>query len=91
MVLGYVCEYLPFSDWAGRIEKLWVCNGAAFFFGPIFIHPEETEHEPTKMFYKKEVFLSNLEETCPMTCVLGMTQEPQHKRSFPSGPVYSQA
>ncbi|XP_046881152.1 polybromo 1, like isoform X1 [Hypomesus transpacificus] len=55
----------------GRIEKLWVCNGAAFFFGPIFIHPEETEHEPTKMFYKKEVFLSNLEETCPMTCVLG--------------------
>ena len=24
------------------------------------------------MFYKKEVFLSNLEETCPMTCILGM-------------------
>ncbi|KAM6981128.1 polybromo 1, like [Aplochiton taeniatus] len=55
----------------GRIEKLWVQNGAALFFGPIFIHPEETEHEPTKMFYKREVFLSNLEEACPMTCVLG--------------------
>uniref|UniRef100_A0A5F8G983 Protein polybromo-1 n=2 Tax=Monodelphis domestica TaxID=13616 RepID=A0A5F8G983_MONDO len=55
----------------GRIEKLWVRDGAAYFFGPIFIHPEETEHEPTKMFYKKEVFLSNLEETCPMTCILG--------------------
>ncbi|KAK0142635.1 Protein polybromo-1 [Merluccius polli] len=54
-----------------RIEKLWVQNGATFFFGPIFIHPEETEHEPTKMFYKKEVFLSNLEETLSMTCVLG--------------------
>ncbi|XP_027135668.1 polybromo 1, like isoform X3 [Larimichthys crocea] len=54
-----------------RIEKLWVQNGIAFFFGPIFIHPEETEHEPTKMFYKREVFLSHLEETLPMTCVIG--------------------
>uniref|UniRef100_A0A673MSR8 Protein polybromo-1 n=1 Tax=Sinocyclocheilus rhinocerous TaxID=307959 RepID=A0A673MSR8_9TELE len=55
----------------GRIEKMWLRDGAAFFFGPIFIHPEETEHEPTKMFYKREVFLSSLEETCPMTCILG--------------------
>ncbi|XP_041638497.1 polybromo 1, like [Cheilinus undulatus] len=54
-----------------RIEKLWVQNGAAFFFGPIFIHPEETEHEPTKMFYKREVFMSHLEETLPITCVIG--------------------
>ncbi|XP_078804069.1 protein polybromo-1 isoform X3 [Oryzias latipes] len=55
----------------GRIEKMWIRDGAGYFFGPIFIHPEETEHEPTKMFYKKEVFLSNLEETCPMTCIIG--------------------
>uniref|UniRef100_A0A8C3ACB6 Protein polybromo-1 n=1 Tax=Cyclopterus lumpus TaxID=8103 RepID=A0A8C3ACB6_CYCLU len=54
-----------------RIEKLWVQNGTTFFFGPIFIHPEETEHEPTKMFYKREVFLSQLEETLPITCVTG--------------------
>ncbi|KAM5148765.1 protein polybromo-1 isoform 4-T4 [Mantella aurantiaca] len=55
----------------GRIEKMWLRDGAAYFFGPIFIHPEETIHEPTKMFYKKEMFLSNLEETCPMSCILG--------------------
>ncbi|XP_048877536.1 protein polybromo-1-like [Brienomyrus brachyistius] len=55
----------------GRIEKMWVRDGAAYFFGPIFIYPEETEHEPTKMFYKKEVFLSNMEESCPMTCIIG--------------------
>ncbi|XP_077581502.1 polybromo 1, like isoform X2 [Stigmatopora nigra] len=54
-----------------RLEKLWVQNGTTFFFGPIFIHPEETAHEPTKMFYKREVFLSHLEETLPMTCVTG--------------------
>ncbi|XP_040015552.1 polybromo 1, like isoform X3 [Xiphias gladius] len=54
-----------------RIEKLWEQKGTTFFFGPIFIHPEETEHEPTKMFYKREVFLSHLEETLPMTCVIG--------------------
>ena len=53
------------------MEKLWVQNGVTFFFGPIFIHPEETEHEPTKMFYKREVFLSHLEETLPITCVIG--------------------
>ncbi|XP_076870389.1 polybromo 1, like isoform X5 [Brachyhypopomus gauderio] len=55
----------------GRIEKMWVRDGTGFFFGPIFVHPEETEHEPTKMFYKREVFLSNVEETCPMSCILG--------------------
>ncbi|XP_054473332.1 polybromo 1, like isoform X5 [Anoplopoma fimbria] len=54
-----------------RIEKLWVQNGTTSFFGPIFINPEETEHEPTKMFYKREVFLSHLEETLPITCVIG--------------------
>ncbi|XP_061642476.1 polybromo 1, like isoform X4 [Phyllopteryx taeniolatus] len=54
-----------------RLEKLWVQNGTTFFFGPIFIHPEETAHEPTKMFYKREVFLSHLEETLPLTCVIG--------------------
>uniref|UniRef100_A0A8B9JZJ6 Protein polybromo-1 n=1 Tax=Astyanax mexicanus TaxID=7994 RepID=A0A8B9JZJ6_ASTMX len=55
----------------GRIEKMWMHDGAGFFFGPIFIQPEETEHEPTKMFYKHEVFLSSLEKTCPMTCITG--------------------
>ena len=55
---------------------MWVRDGAAYFFGPIFIHPEETEHEPTKMFYKKEVFLSNLEEACPLTCVIGSLSRP---------------
>lgn len=55
----------------GRIERMWEQDGVAFFFGPIFIHPEETEHEPTKMFYQREVFLSNLEETSPMMCILG--------------------
>ncbi|XP_060775398.1 polybromo 1, like isoform X2 [Neoarius graeffei] len=55
----------------GRIEKMWEQDGVAFFFGPIFIHPEETEHEPTKMFYKRELFLSNLEETSPMMFILG--------------------
>lgn len=54
-----------------RIEKMWEQDGVAFFFGPIFIHPEETEHEPTKMFYQREVFLSNVEETSPMMCIIG--------------------
>uniref|UniRef100_A0A673GW71 Protein polybromo-1 n=1 Tax=Sinocyclocheilus rhinocerous TaxID=307959 RepID=A0A673GW71_9TELE len=67
----YIRSHGLVRNHVGRIEKMWVRDGAAYFFGPIFIHPEETEHEPTKMFYKKEVFLSNLEETCPMTCIGG--------------------
>lgn len=50
---------------------MWEQDGVPFFFGPMFIHPEETEHEPTRMFYQREVFLSNLEETSPMMCILG--------------------
>lgn len=60
---------------------MWIRDGAGYFFGPIFIHPEETEHEPTKMFYKKEVFLSNLEEACPMTCIIGSLNFPHDPHS----------
>lgn len=60
---------------------MWIRDGAGYFFGPIFIHPEETEHEPTKMFYKKEVFLSNLEEACPMTCIIGSLTLPHDPHS----------
>ncbi|KAM3620772.1 uncharacterized protein V6R79_001794 [Siganus canaliculatus] len=67
----YIASHGLVRHRVGRIEKMWMRDGAGYFFGPIFIHPEETEHEPTKMFYKKEVFLSNLEETCPMTCITG--------------------
>uniref|UniRef100_A0AAR2J535 Protein polybromo-1 n=1 Tax=Pygocentrus nattereri TaxID=42514 RepID=A0AAR2J535_PYGNA len=67
----YIRSHGPAQPKIGRIEKMWVRDGAGFFFGPIFIHPEETEHEPTKMFYKHEVFLSSLEETCTMTCIIG--------------------
>uniref|UniRef100_A0A8C4QAN4 Polybromo 1 n=1 Tax=Eptatretus burgeri TaxID=7764 RepID=A0A8C4QAN4_EPTBU len=55
-----------------RIERLWMDKeGHVFFFGPVFIHPEETKHEPTKMFYRKEVFLSTIEDTFSMDRVLG--------------------
>ncbi|XP_061147830.1 protein polybromo-1 isoform X3 [Syngnathus typhle] len=67
----YIASHGLVRHRVARIEKMWMRDGAGYFFGPIFIHPEETEHEPTKMFYKKEVFLSNLEEACPMTCIIG--------------------
>ncbi|XP_016536359.1 protein polybromo-1-like isoform X3 [Poecilia formosa] len=67
----YIASHGLVRHRVGRIEKMWMRDEAGYFFGPIFIHPEETEHEPTKMFYKKEMFLSNLEEACPMTCIIG--------------------
>ncbi|XP_053723226.1 protein polybromo-1 isoform X1 [Synchiropus splendidus] len=70
----YIASHGLVRHRVGRVEKMWVRDGAGYFYGPIFIHPEETEHEPTKMFYKKEVFLSNLEEACPMSCIIGKCQ-----------------
>ncbi|XP_036007440.1 protein polybromo-1 isoform X4 [Fundulus heteroclitus] len=67
----YIASHGLVRHRVGRIEKMWMRDEAGYFLGPIFIHPEETEHEPTKMFYKKEMFLSNLEEACPMTCITG--------------------
>lgn len=55
----------------GRIEKVWVWDGVVYFYGFIFIYLEEMEYEFIKMFYKKEVFLSNLEEICFMICIFG--------------------
>ncbi|XP_063953565.1 protein polybromo-1-like isoform X12 [Lytechinus pictus] len=55
-----------------RMDKIWkIASGETFFFGPVFIHPSETVHPPTKMFYQNEVFLSCVEESYGMIHILG--------------------
>lgn len=42
-----------------------------WFHGPWFVHPDEVEHLPTRMFYHNEVFQSNIQDTNPMRSVIG--------------------
>lgn len=47
--------------WIVRIDRLWSNKGdnseVNFYFrGALFLHPTDIQHEPTRLFYKNEVF-----------------------------------
>ncbi len=41
-----------------------------WFHGPWFIRKEETDHLPTRMFYERELFMSNIHDTNPMRSII---------------------
>ena len=47
------------------------CRDDPWFHGPWFVHPDEVDHLPTRMFYYNEVFLSSIHDTNPMRSVIG--------------------
>ncbi|XP_077995606.1 protein polybromo-1-like [Glandiceps talaboti] len=69
------CVYLRSDEdkpYLARIDRMWKdSNGDPWFHGPWYVHPSETEHPPTRMFYKNEVFLSSIEDTNPMRSISG--------------------
>ncbi|XP_078487120.1 protein polybromo-1 isoform X1 [Ciona intestinalis] len=70
------CLYVRNSGGAkpkiARVERLWTdMSGNVWFHGPWFVRPESTEHEPTRMFFKNELFLSSVEDTVLMSDVTG--------------------
>ncbi|XP_059161313.1 protein polybromo-1-like isoform X4 [Physella acuta] len=55
-----------------RIDKIWTDNlGEAFFHYSFFLRPSEVEHAPTRLFYKKEVFQSSLEDCALIKNIVG--------------------
>uniref|UniRef100_F1KQ15 Protein polybromo-1 n=1 Tax=Ascaris suum TaxID=6253 RepID=F1KQ15_ASCSU len=55
----FVLVYNPLKNGCAilRIDRMWrTPEGDATFSGPYFARPNEVEHEPTRMFYKREVF-----------------------------------
>ncbi|XP_078668227.1 protein polybromo-1-like isoform X1 [Branchiostoma floridae x Branchiostoma belcheri] len=55
-----------------RIDKMWVdANSEPWFHGQWFIYPSETDHNPTRLFYKNEIFLTSMEESKSMRTILG--------------------
>lgn len=59
--------HTPYDDNYVRIIR----SGDAFFHGPYFVTPSDIEHSPTRLFYRKEVFLSAREQTNPVLSVTG--------------------
>ena len=69
---------------------VWSCtiySGSAFFHGPWFVHPIEVEHSPTRLFYKREVFRSSIEDTNPMLSIQGKCAVLVHKDYCNSRPT----
>lgn len=56
----------------GRIDKMWMDKeGSGFFHGPWFVTPSEIQHQPSRTFYRQEVFLSSIEDTNPILSIVG--------------------
>ncbi|XP_077556575.1 protein polybromo isoform X3 [Haemaphysalis longicornis] len=56
----------------GRIDKMWMDKeGNGFYHGPWFVLPSEMPHQPSRVFYRQEVFLSSIEDTNPLLSIIG--------------------
>lgn len=47
------------------------CRGNMYFHGPWYVHPQDVQHSPTRLFYRQEVFRSTIEDTNPMLSIQG--------------------
>lgn len=55
-----------------RVEKIWTNPmGEPFITSTCFVFPVDIEHSPTRLFYKKEVFLTATEEIISMNNIEG--------------------
>ncbi|CAH1167174.1 unnamed protein product [Phyllotreta striolata] len=55
-----------------QIDSIWETkDGKCYFRGPWFISPSEVPHNPNRMFYKNEIFLSSLEDVSPIVSIIG--------------------
>ena len=46
------------------------CSNDPWFRGPWFVRVKEVDHLPTRMFYPRELFLSNIQDTNPMRSII---------------------
>ena len=54
------CVYIKLKDYKEpvivRIERIWSAEKTYWVRGSLFLRPTEFEHEPTRLFYRNEVF-----------------------------------
>ena len=42
-----------------------------YFHGPWYVHPQDVQHSPTRLFFRQEVFRSTVEDTNPLLSIEG--------------------
>ncbi|KRY57311.1 Protein polybromo-1 [Trichinella britovi] len=68
--------YVRNSDGDSKIvfvERLWKAgNNQAFLSGVTFVDPSRVEHEPTRLFYRNELFALDNSQSFPVSSVYGL-------------------
>ncbi|KRX50383.1 Protein polybromo-1 [Trichinella murrelli] len=55
------------------VERLWKAgNNQAFLSGVTFVDPSRVEHEPTRLFYRNELFALDNSQSFPVSSVYGL-------------------
>ncbi|KAF4526534.1 hypothetical protein B566_EDAN005901 [Ephemera danica] len=76
------CVYVqtsPGCKCVAQVDSVWVNkDGEQFFKGPWFVPPSEIPHEPSRLFYKQELFLSSLEDSHSLNDILGRCAVLEH-------------
>ncbi|CDW58296.1 HMG box and BAH and Bromodomain domain containing protein [Trichuris trichiura] len=54
-----------------RVERIWKSNGETWVSGVTMVYPAEVDHEPTCLFYKSEVFATDIQTIYPLTQTSG--------------------
>ena len=65
-VLAPVCNVLVLFQ-----SEIFIFSGDPWIRGPWFVRPSEVVHNPTRMFYDHELFMSNIQDTNPMRSICG--------------------
>ncbi|KHJ44621.1 Bromodomain protein [Trichuris suis] len=55
-----------------HIERIWKANAETWISGVTFIFPCQIEHEPTRLFYKNEVFAVENRKQYPISRISGL-------------------
>ncbi|KRZ43249.1 Protein polybromo-1 [Trichinella pseudospiralis] len=68
------CVYIRVAEHEVKVvlvERIWKSQGDILLHGIPFVSPHQIEHEPTQMFYKKELFAVEPSETFNGRSVIG--------------------
>ncbi|KHJ43962.1 Bromodomain protein [Trichuris suis] len=54
-----------------RVERIWKSNSETWISGVTMVYPTEIDHEPTCLFYKREVFATDIQTIYPLSRTSG--------------------
>ena len=69
-VLFYTLDFLVVQSLSLSLSLSPSLSNDPWFHGPWFVRIEETQHLPTRMFYERELFMSNIHDTNPMRSII---------------------